>query len=302
MISNTLKTLGPDLSGFNVDGCPENNIIYTFNYDGLWYWKIDLKLLNQTKTIDRLHEFCYFCNGSTDLNKSGYVYIILEEDYLDHQYELILALIYSKNKFAFDQESHQIIFDTLSEDEKENFLYELDQQTIYESYDLGYLKFNDDVFDFIYMNLDFDTPFYPISETFEKVEDWNECFKEVDNFRKVLDKKWKFIQLTIVNKKDYYKKQGCQIMLGQQAFDAIKKNKEYSLIAIEENEIYSIEYNHTASFTLRAGQYVEKDYYTIRTKHKNKLFRKVVENYWFDNAPFCQWVLKKYHSGYECKY
>ena len=292
----------PNLAGYNIDDCPEKNIIFTFNYDGASYWKIDIELLNQSKMIGYLNEFCYFCNGSTKLNESGYVYIILNEDERRHQHELILALIYSKKKFAFNQTLLQSVFDMLTEDEKWNFESELDTKTIYDSYDLGYVKFDEDVFDFIYMNFKFNEIFCSISETFQKVENWDECFKEVDSFRKALDKKWKKIELSILSKKEYYKNQGCEIMIASRAFDAIKKNKEYSLIAIEENEIYSIEYNRTEIYTFKEGQNIEEDYYTIRKKHKNKLFRRVVSSDWFYGVPFCQWALKKYHSGYEGKY
>jgi len=291
----------PDLSAYNIDNCPDKNIIYTFNHDGVSYWKIDLELLIKTKMIRHLYEWCHFCNGSTQLNKNGYVYLITDEcDYID-QYRLILALIYSKNKFAFDEISHQSIFDKLTEDQKCNFESELDWISFEDCYDLDYIKFDDDVHDFICMNLDYNAPYYLISEPFEKVDDWDECFRKVDYFKKILDKKWKFIELSILKKIQYYKKQGCKIMIGNEAFDAIKKNKEYSLIAIEENEIYSVEYNRTQSCTLKTGQYIEEDYYTIRKKHNNTLLRSVEASSRL-RLPFCQWAVKKYHSGYECKY
>lgn len=302
LFNDNEKCPAPNLDGYNIDYCPEKNIIFTFTYDEYSYWKIDLELLIQSKMIGRLNEYCFYCNGSTKLNESGYVYIILSEWERVHQYELILALIYSKNKFAFDQKSLQSIFDTLTEDDKSNLDLLLDRKTIYDCYDLDYLKFDNDVSDFIYMNLDFDEHFVPILKTFEKVEDWDQCFKEVDSCRKALGKKWKAIELNILNKKEYYKSQGCKIMLADRAIDAIKKNKEYSLIAIEENKIYSLEFNHTETVTLKTGEVIEiGDYYTIRKKYKNKLFRSVLKNSDIWDLPFCQWAVKKYHSGYEGK-
>lgn len=300
--------LCPNLSVYNINDCPQKNIIYTFECDGQSYWKIDLELLNESKMIGHINQFCFFGNGSSKLNESGYVYIISCEWEREHLFELILALIYTKSQFAFDQTSLQSVFDELSEDEKENFELQFDSYLIDEIYELGYVKFNEDVLDFIYMNLDFDAPFYPISEPFREVEDWNECFKNVNYYKNIIDKKWKSTELKTLKKKEYYQKQGCQILLNRRAFNAISKNKEYSLIAIEENEIYSIEFNRTQSYTvkkdmfhLKAGEIIEIDYYTIRKKYKYKLFRSVISESELYNLPSCQWALQKYHSGYEGK-
>jgi hypothetical protein len=91
-----------------------------------------------------------------------------------------------------------------------------------------------------------------------------------------------------------YKKTGCKILFGLEAFHTIRRNCNLSLFAIDTDDFYSIEYCMT--------QYLsdhDEDYYTV-TKIVNGKMRKevIMDTFFFCDILKFKWAITEYHSGF----
>jgi hypothetical protein len=104
----------------------------------------------------------------------------------------------------------------------------------------------------------------------------------------------KKIKANIKRRETKYKKTGCKILPGLEAFHTIRRNCNLSLFAIDTDDFYSIEYCLT--------QYLsdhDEDYYTVTKILNGKMHKEVM----MDTLFFCdilkfKWAIVEYHSGF----
>lgn len=286
------------------DCCPNENIIYVFRDNCECqneYWKITLDLINKSKYAYHLHEYLYFCNDITPLNEIGYVILQFDNsqdfDYLLRNY-LILALKFYNIEFQFDEIILQNIFNDLSEDKKNSFCPNKshDWYGINEISQTG-LYFQDpsdsavDLIDFILDNTDYDGNIIPV---YEGALDFDDVLYELELLNEKKKNEQKKLIAKYKRRETKYKKTGCKILLGLEAFNTISRNHNFSLIAIDTDDFYSIEYNMT--------QYLSEhneDYYTVTKILNGKMHKEVM----MDTLFFCdilkfKWAIVEYHSGF----
>jgi len=224
-----------NFSNYKSDDCPNKNIIFVFkDNDGIEYWKINKDLILQKDVMLFSIDDIAICNESHPLNEKGYVIFAFDCDSDCAKYYIVLSLIYSKNKFSFDEIFLQNTFDNLSTEQQNSYYDGLDFCSEFDlenrnieikfhtcSYELG--DFLADCYDH----------FYDKIIKFSKITNWDECFAEVDLMRKIIDKKYKKIASDIKRRQTLYKSRGYEFITGDIAYDALMNPTTHSLLALD---------------------------------------------------------------------
>ena len=284
----------------NID-CPKENVIFVFKTNHIEspveFWKISLDLLNKSKFASEFHEDLYFCNDTTPLNEIGYVILQFENIVIDtyrFRNYLILALLFYNNNFKFDEITLQNAFNELSEEEQDSYAVNSHDWFGIDDIPLTGLYFEepeDDLVDFILENTD---EYGNITPVYEYISDFDDVLYEIELENQKKKTEQKKLIAKYKRRETKYKKTGCKILPGLEAFHAIRRNCNFSMLAIDTDDFYSIEYNQT--------QYLsdyDEDYYTITKIVDGKMRKEVVmDTFFFCDVIKFNWAIVKCHSGF----
>lgn len=247
-----------NISGYTNIDCPKENVIFVFETNDIdspvEFWKISLDLLVKTSTLEFFLEQSYVCNSDIPLNEEGFAILQFEKNCpndLRMRNYLVLALLFNKVKFSFDDTSIQYIFDNLTEDKKEHYPLFYDLPTLSEIPELDISDAPSELFDFFELTTDGDYNIYPDLQNFKN---WDECFKTVDSYLEICQKKWKKIKSDIKRRETIYRSRGYEIISGNDALVCLKKPNTHTLLGIDTPYWCSIEYIDT---DLRNGKPVD---------------------------------------------
>lgn len=290
-----------DLSILNSNDCLKENIIYIFKdlhpKFPSEYWKIHLDVFNQLSLLFLLDEDNVFiCDESTPLNEKGYVIIDIINGSDTTKSLFILSLIYNIKKFKFDFITLQNIYNNFSEDEKDKFLYNFEQFNIdaANTYNLNYEQFDDEFHEFCLENMD---DWGVILPKFLEIANLNERNDEIDNFRLRYQETQKKLNLKYKKRETKYRKLGCEILNGSEALHRIQESDCYSMIALNTDLWYSIEYNFMGEHHL---EFFEQHYFTVRRIINGIIVKDtILAKQLDDRIAEYNWAIKKYHSGFE---
>ena len=224
-----------NFSNYKSHDCSNKNIIFVFkDNDGIEYWKINKDLILQKDVMLYDIDDIAICNESHPLNEKGYVIFAFGCDLDCAKYYIVLSLIYSKNKFSFDEIFLQNIFDNLSTEQQNSYYDSLDFCSEFElrnrNIEIKFHTYSYELEDFLANCYDH---FYNKIIKFSKITNWDECFAEVDLMRKIIDKKYKKIASDIKRRQTLYKSRGYEFITGDIAYDALKNPKTHSLLALD---------------------------------------------------------------------
>lgn len=290
-----------DFSILNSNECPEENIIYIFkDYDNSYeYWKVNLNFFNKLDLLAAYSYCTYFCDNKTHFNDNDFVILRFKNNSDDDSRSLfVLTLIYHKYQFKFDYDILQNLFDNLSKNEQNNITQDLKQfnYDILKRLKLNFEKYSDELSEFYIENTNLFTEINSklLTMSFEKRCDEVDAFciryrEKLKEIQKKLDIKYK-------KRETKYRNQGCQILNGRQALDVIRENHEYSMIALDTDDWYSIEFNYNGYY---CSDLPEVDHFTVRTIIGDKIKREVCWEALLNSRIYnCKWAIKKYHSGF----
>ncbi len=91
-----------------------------------------------------------------------------------------------------------------------------------------------------------------------------------------------------------YRNLGCEILQGKDALKAIRNSFSYSMIAIDTDEIYSIEYSGSAYY---CSDLDIADFYTVRSLIDGQITKEVLWWFMLPDISKYKWAIKKYHTG-----
>jgi hypothetical protein len=224
-----------NFSNYKLDDCSNKNIIFVFkDNDGIEYWKINKDLIFQKDVMLYDIDDIAICNESHPLNEKGYVIFAFNSDSDCAKYYIVLSLIYSKNKFSFDEIFLQNTFDNLSTAQQNSYYDSLDFCSEFElenrNIEIKFRTCSHELGDFLANCYDH---FYDKIIKFSKITNWDECFAEVDLMRKIIDKKYKKIASDIKRRQTLYKSRGYEFITGDIAYDTLKNPKTHSLLALD---------------------------------------------------------------------
>jgi hypothetical protein len=223
-----------NFSNYKSHDCKNKNIIFVFKDDGIEYWKINKDLILQKDLMLYDIDDIAICNESHPLNEKGYVIFAFYSDSDCAKYYIVLSLIYSKNKFSFDEIFLQNTFDNLSTEQKNSYYDSLDFCSEFElenrNIEIKFRTCSHELRDFL---ADCYDHFYGKIIKFSKITNWDECFAEVDLMRKIIDKKYKKIASDIKRRQTLYKSRGYEFITGDIAYDTLKNPKTHSLLALD---------------------------------------------------------------------
>jgi hypothetical protein len=290
-----------NVSLYNYGDCPPDNIIYVFrsksDFDPYEYWKINLDLLNKLSLLSFFNEEeFFFCSNTTPLNEKGYAILSFENNYCSHHFSrnrIILSMLYYKIKFSFDEVYLQNIFDELTEDQQIDYTQQFDYVHDKELEKMGYniSPPPDDLYDFILDNIDTHDNIDP---KFRSLNNWNDVFNEIDIYLFKIQSKWKKEKAKYKRRETKYRNLGCEILYGADALEAIKRSYSYSMVAIDTDEIYSIEYSGSGYY---CSDLDDTEFYTVRRFVDNQIKKESMWWFLLPNISNYKWAIKKYHTG-----
>lgn len=269
----------------NID-CPKENVIFVFSTsDNQWpveFWKINIELLIKTSTIGMLLEHAYVCNSDIPINEKGFVILQFEKNCpndLQMRNFLILALLFNKIKFSFDDISLQFIFNNLSEDKQADYPYYYDLSTFDEISELDISGVSTELTYFFELTMDDQNNIMP---ELQSTMSWGESFNIVDGYIEICQKKTKKIQSDIKRRETIYRSRGYEIIPGNDALVCLKRPNTHTLLAIDTSHWCSIEYIDT---DLRNGKSI--DLFFFRFISNGKICK---ETHFSDNEDFNEFV------------
>jgi hypothetical protein len=291
-----------NISAYQSNDCPKENIIYTFKTKDTKYptefWKISLDLLNNSTILGfYIEEHGYVCTADSPLDEKGYA-ILQFENKCPHgnnkKNYLVLALLYHKIKFSFNNISIQNIFNELSEEEQDNYPHDLDMLGLEEIPELNTDGSTPEITSFFDLCVDdYDHSIIPVLQDFQ---DWNECFIKVDRLRKTVENKWKKIRSNFKRRETNYRARGYEILSGRDALKAIENSKTHSLVAIDTVEWTALEFNSiTWDYN---GERI--DFYTLRKLIHGKVYnelRSSTDIFFMEDMCDTKWAVRDYHTG-----
>ena len=130
-------------------------------------------------------------------------------------------------------------------------------------------------------NLDIDEVLYEIE-------------KEIEYKQQKIKKEEKEISSKYKRRETKYRNLGCRILQGNDAFNEIQNSFSWSMIAINTDEIYSIEYSGSTYFN---SDLDIQDFYTIRSIVNNQIRREVLWSFMLPDISKYKWAIKNYHTG-----
>ncbi len=303
MITRTLPSRSENnfqhiTTNFRIFDCPVENIIYTIrtnpyecgSTDYIEYWKINLNLLNDSGILGFfLEEQLFKSSKIAHLNDDGFVFLCFGYDCSsDHRLKnyLFLSLLKFKIKFRFDNDSLQLIYDNLTDDEK--YLFEEDVEELLDDYEISKLNtagIDNEFCDYLDACIDEDENIFP---AFDDCNNWNELYQLVDSVCAKISTKWKKIRANCKRRETNYRNQGFEILSGKEALEAIAKSRTHSLLGCDTVNWCALEYNDY------------DDLYTFREIVDNHMYYvlKSLKDY-FDMEFILskKWALRKYHTG-----
>lgn len=273
-----------------IDSCAvKDNTIYFFGDQDIQYLKISIDLFKKTNVAPFFEDnFRINC----PMNKDGYLIIWYEEWRLWNI--LFEALKFYKLDFEFDESTLQKIYDNL--DEKEQ-----DEIAIFSDEELEDIGISSEYAFPVDLSNHFDDIFDPSWGTYgvNYIHDVHTELEEDDiiNYEKSLREekiKKQNIESKYKRRKTKYKKLGCEILNGHDALKSISQSFTHSMIALNTDEIYSIEYSGSAHY---CSDLDDADYYTVRKIIDGKIKKEVLWWFMLPNVFEYEWAIKEYHTG-----
>jgi hypothetical protein len=275
----------------------DDNTIYICKDEYCEFWKLSPQLLKKSQVIPLFEDFLQV---HSSLNEPGYVIVWFDDEYYENRFILEEAWKFYKIDFKFDQSTLQKFYDSLNEDEKDNLRY--DSSGRFEDVGISSdykLYFPDDLSS--YLNLIFDDEEWGVYRTkslIYEVDDTYDLDGLMYDFALSLEEyelKNKQNEKKIKQRRTKYKNMGCKILKGYDALTEIDKSYTHSMIAINTDDIYSIEFNREEYY---ASDYQDASIFTVRKFENGKLVKKA---YWwfllFDLIHDYEWAIKQYHSN-----
>ena len=130
--------------------------------------------------------------------------------------------------------------------------------------------------------------------SYEGNSEIDEVLYEIEYEKQKIKKEEKEISSKYKRRETKFKNLGCRILQGNDAFKAIQNSFSCSMIAINTDEIYSIEYSGSAYFN---SDLDIQDFYTIRSIVNNQIRREVLWSFMLPDISKYKWAIKNYHTG-----
>ena len=122
----------------------------------------------------------------------------------------------------------------------------------------------------------------------------DEVLYEIEYEKQKVKKEDKEISSKYKRRETKYRNLGCRILQGNDALKEIQNSFSCSMIAINTDEIYSIEYSGSTYFN---SDLDIQDFYTIRSIVNNQIHREVLWSFMLPCISKYKWAIKKYHTG-----
>lgn len=278
----------------------DDNTIYVCGDEFEQIWKLSMRLLEKSFQGPMIH--------STDqysIDEHGFIFILFESG-VEYQRDFIIeALKFYNVEFNFDYSTLQNEYDLLEEDE---YIYPLRNYdgTDISLEDYGIFHDSEEPRDLtihlinLWNNTDPDNYIHDVVDEIDEIDETNQ--KGVDEFISIIKKEKKEEQLEQKKLESKYKRRrtkyenlGCKILNGYDALKAIKESFTHSMVAINTDEIYSIEYSGSAYYCSDLDD--DADYYTLRKIVNGKIEKEVLWFFLLPNIFDYEWAIKEYHTG-----
>ena len=272
-----------------------DNTIYVCKDEDILIWKLSIDLLKKSMVVPIFDDYYYQINSP--LNETGYVLVWFEDGCYENSVILYEALKFYKVDFKFDESTLQEVFDALNEDEKENAICHVEESLS----DVGIssdLDFPDDLVNHFYNIFAYrEWGVYACKYIECEEDDTFDMDLHLFDFAVTLKEneiKQNKIEKKVKQRRTKYKNMGCKILKGSDAITEIDKSYTHSMIAIDTDDIYSIEFNREQYY---ASDYPDESIFTVRKFENGKLVKKAY--WWFllqDLIHRHEWAIKEYHS------
>lgn len=274
----------------------DDNTIYVCGDEFEQIWKLSMSLLGKSFQGPLL-----FRNDQYSIDEHGYIFILFELCYGYQRDFIIEALKFYNVEFNFDYATLQSQYDLLEEDEcimpDRNF-----DRTDISLEDYGIFHDSEEPRDLsihlwnVWNNTDPDNYIHDVVDEIDETEQRlvDEFISIVKNGKKEEQPEQKKLESKYKRRRTKYENLGCKILNGYDALKAIKESFTHSMVAINTDEIYSIEYSGSAYY---CSDLDDADYYTLRKIVNGKIEKEVLWFFLLPNIFDYEWAIKEYHTG-----
>ena len=267
----------------------EDNTIYVCRDEFDETWKLSMSLLEKSFQGSML-----YATDQYSIDEHGYIFIFFESDQRYKRDLIIEALKFYNVEFNFNYSSLQDEYDLLDEDEyimpytdiglDDYGIFPDDELPRDLTHHLGWIWYHSGSHNYI----------HDVVEEFD-IDEYTSIIEKENEEKRQQEKK---IEVKYKRRKTKYMNLGCKILNGYDALKSIKESFTHSMIAINTDKIYSIEYSGSAYY---CSDLDDADYYTVRKIVDGKIKKEVL---WFFLLPDIydyEWAIKEYHTGIYCE-